>query len=446
MARETTILSRPEVAASCARPSGRWPGWSVPVVLLALVTHGACGESAPPAEMRVPASASVAPQVLNGCDRGSATELPADDARVPFGGTFGFAYDPTCVTLGVGAALTFVGNFAQHPLKPGRIEGDTVVVAANNPIHPTSAGSQATFVFNEPGSYGFFCDTHVHEQMLGAVFVGPPPASIADAASPSLPEEPSATVTDAARSTPTATLRSPTAPARAWDDRLPAADKAPLPPDGRLMRNVFLAGPWEPERPAPAMPSELMEVWEVTRYRPDVPPTRNHMAVAQSLVEAAFQAAATNRWFDFEVGLSDGFQPSAGDPTHFSNLDFMLDDASLDPNRPEVLMYYETPAGYQLAGMMFLVRSRDEQGPQVSGQLTRWHYHLWVEPTCLMHGVLMRQRAPCADPNEVASHISPEMMHVWLLDHPDGAFATTMQIAPQLLSTLLERRRAERGW
>ncbi len=439
------MVSRRRVSASRARASGRWRWWSVSAVLPALVTLGACGTPTPPDDTRVDAHAHAhaAPQSLNGCDRASAIELPAGDARVPFGGMFGFAYDPTCVVIDVGAELTFVGNFAQHPLKPGRIEGDTVVVAAGNPIHPTSAGSQATFTFTQPGSYGFFCDTHLHEQMMGAVFVGPP--SIADGASAPVPV-PTAAARTSTTSVSTAPLRAPDVPARAWDDRLPVADKATLAPNERLMRNVFLASPWEPERPAPTRPGAVMEVWEVTRYRPEVPPTPNQMAVAQSLVEAAFQAAETNRWFDFEVGLRDGFKTSANDPTHYSNLDFILDDVSLDPTRPEVLMYYETPTGNQLAGMMFLVRKRDEQGPQVSGHLTRWHYHLWPEPTCLMHGILMTQRAPCSDPNEVASHISPEMMHVWLVDHPDGTFATTMQIAPELLATLLDRRRAERGW
>jgi hypothetical protein len=124
----------------------------------------------------------------------------------------------------------------------------------------------------------------------------------------------------------------------------------------------------------------------------------------------------------------------------------ILDEATLDPDRPEVLMYYETPTGNKLTGVMFLVRSPDEQGPQVSGPFTRWHYHMWPDLTCLLHGILMTTRAPCSDPNEVASYMSPEMMHVWLIDHPDGAFATPMQLEPSLLDALLERRFAQRGW
>jgi hypothetical protein len=356
---------------------------------------------------------------------------------------FGFAFDPACVAVAVGTELTFVGNFAQHPLKPGRVDGDAVVVADNNPIRPTSTGSQAGFVFTQPGSYGFYCEAHVHERMLGAVFVGP--------ASTSAPgEAPAAAVVSIAPDSETAvaglTAAAPGTPARAWEDRLLGPDKATLPPNGRLMRNAFRGTGWETERPFPEVPSALMEVWEVTRYQPDAPPTENHISAARSLVEAAYQAAAANRWFDFEVGSRDGFRRPAGDPTHFSNIDFILDDGWLDPNRPEFLMYYQTATGPKLAGMMFLARSPDEQGPQVSGQLTLWHYHLWSEPTCLLHGLLVTTGAPCIAPNEVTAQISPEMLHVWLVDHPGGAFATAMEMEPDLLNALLARRFPDRGW
>lgn len=432
------------VLGSVGGPRPRRVPGIVAGILVSIVMQAACGgepSSDSPDTNAVAVPVLDAPQQLNGCDRRTATELPGTSVRLPFGGMFGFAYDPPCVTLAVGTELTFVGNFAQHPLKPGLVDGDTVVVAANNPIQPTSDGSQAAFVFTQPGSYGFFCEAHVHERMLGAVFVGPAPTLA--------PGQPSASVASAASAEPSGGglgVTAPDTPAREWEDRLLDSDKATLPHDGRLMRNVFQGTGWEPERPFPEFPSTLMEVWEVTRYHPDTPPTEGHIVAAQSLVEAAYQAAASNRWFDFEVATRDGFRPSAGDPTHFSNLDFMLDGESLDPNRPESLMFYETADGPKLAGMMFLARSPEEQGAQVSGQLTRWHYHLWAEPTCLMHGLLMSRRAPCTDPNEVSSRISPEMMHVWLVDHPGGAFATAMEISPDLLSELLARRSAERGW
>ena len=87
-----------------------------------MVTLGACGGSAPVSEDRqaVAVPVSDAPQRLNGCDRLTATEQPGASVRLPFGGMFGFAFDPACIALAVGTELTFVGNFAQHPLKPGR--------------------------------------------------------------------------------------------------------------------------------------------------------------------------------------------------------------------------------------------------------------------------------------------------------------------------------------
>ena len=38
------------------------------------------------------------------------------------------------------------------------------------------------------------------------------------------------------------------------------------------------------------------------------------------------------------------------------------------------------------------------------------------------------------------------MMHVWLVDHPDGPFATSMRIDPMLLEGLLGARIEARGF
>ena len=35
---------------------------------------------------------------------------------------------------------------------------------------------------------------------------------------------------------------------------------------------------------------------------------------------------------------------------------------------------------------------------------------------------------------------SPEMLHVWLIEHPEGPFSTRMRIRPKLLTRLLEER------
>ena len=44
-----------------------------------------------------------------------------------------------------------------------------------------------------------------------------------------------------------------------------------------------------------------------------------------------------------------------------------------------------------------------------------------------------------------ATHRSPEMMHVWLIDHRGGPFATSMSIEPAEFKKLAAKWREERG-
>ena len=95
---------------------------------------------------------------------------------------------------------------------------------------------------------------------------------------------------------------------------------------------------------------------------------------------------------------------------------------------------------YSLAGLMFYTRRSDERGPQVGGPLTRWHYHVWASPNCLVDGLLSvgsPRDGRCA--RGEPAHRSPEMLHVWFLDHPEGPFATSMWLKPDQLRTLIER-------
>ena len=113
-----------------------------------------------------------APGLVNGCDRASAvSQTGKDEVEIGFGGPFGYRYEPSCIAVSVGCAVKFVGNFAAHPLAPGTINGSEVAVDERNPILPTVAGGEALFVAPEPGMYGYYCDKHVGEAMIGAVFV-----------------------------------------------------------------------------------------------------------------------------------------------------------------------------------------------------------------------------------------------------------------------------------
>jgi len=191
---------------------------------------------------------------------------------------------------------------------------------------------------------------------------------------------------------------------------------------------------WEPEHEVdPAGIRTYQVMYEVTRY-PDGDPTPEQRRRADDLVRRCREAAKRHGWYDFSRAAGDGFRRMYGDELHYVNEAYVSDNRVLDPDRPEFLLYYETKSGRRLAAFMFLTRTPDERGPQVGGPLTVWHYHLWAKKRCLAHRLFV-----VGDPDgdgrcragELAQR-SPEMMHVWLVDHPRGPFATDMSLTDEL--------------
>lgn len=178
-----------------------------------------------------------------------------------------------------------------------------------------------------------------------------------------------------------------------------------------------------------------MVILEVSRFADQPTPTPEQATAANDLLESTLEAVTEKGWFDFDQARNDGFQPMFGDPLHFPNLEFILDDRVLDPARPEFLMFYDTESGKKLVGVMFLVREPAERGPQVGGPLTLWHYHTWRQPLCLLNRLLV-----VTEPDENGACLigeaalrSPEMMHVWFVEHPLGPFSTQMGLPADLL-------------
>lgn len=159
-----------------------------------------------------------------------------------------------------------------------------------------------------------------------------------------------------------------------------------------------------------------------------------------------------NGWEDFEKALADGFELLTNDRRHYYNEEYVFDDRVLDPERPEFLMYYDTPEGKRLVGFMFYVAGRLDRGPQIGGPLTVWHYPLFSEPVCtlglrrgrvrrgqdLLPGADAAERGDCAWGSPTQR--SPEMLHVWLIRHPMGPFGTRMHLPPDLVEEELEKR------
>jgi hypothetical protein len=173
-----------------------------------------------------------------------------------------------------------------------------------------------------------------------------------------------------------------------------------------------------------------MEMYELTRFPNAVEPTAAQRQAADDLLARCRAVAERKGWHDFDVAQKEGFALTHGDGIHYGNVKYITDDHILDPEHPEILMYYPTSKGLKLAGYMFLVRRPDAHGPQIGGPLTLWHYHVWQQARCLLGGIyvvgLPAEGGLCAQ--GVPGHQSPEMLHVWLVDHPDGPFATGMTL------------------
>ena len=150
--------------------------------------------------------------------------------------------------------------------------------------------------------------------------------------------------------------------------------------EDRFARPVMPFRPvWKRESDIPEeLPeSPAMFIWEVSSYDPGVEATPAQRAAADDFVRRCFEAAERHGWFYYDEAIADGFWIPANEPVHYQNNDWILDDVVLDPDRPEVLMYYMTPEGRQLAGFMFLVPGYTDRGPQPAGPLAIWHYHIW---------------------------------------------------------------------
>jgi hypothetical protein len=152
-------------------------------------------------------------------------------------------------------------------------------------------------------------------------------------------------------------------------------------------------------------------------------PTAEEQAAAERLVAATRQG--TSRYADAAVAEREGYRqvtPFAfygARVAHFQRDGYVLDSQTLDPTRPEHLIYLKADDGsLSLVGVMFLAPTG--QGPAIGGPLTRWHAH---DDLCVNLSGLAVPALPDGACTEGTFTPAVEMLHVWLIDHPDGAFA-----------------------
>jgi hypothetical protein len=185
-------------------------------------------------------------------------------------------------------------------------------------------------------------------------------------------------------------------------------------PDGRHERHLAT----EPE-------GEVVTI-EVSEHEPGAEPTPEQQAAAEEFADAV--RAATAGLERLEDARAAGYEHWPGiDELHFANLDHVTDGEVLDPERPEFLMY---DGDGDLLAAMFLAESNQAAGPQFGGPLTTWHYHP-AGPSCWDGGGLLPASEEPTGEGEcpgdlIYSERSPEMLHVWVVDHDDGPFSSDM--------------------
>lgn len=222
---------------------------------------------------------------------------------------------------------------------------------------------------------------------------------------------------------------------------------APVRHERYVHRGLPYASAWCRESDIPTAPptSPIMTIWEVSDYPPETLPTSEQRVAAEDLVARTFESAKRNGWFDYDKGVADGYVKV--DRLHHRKNEYMVDDAVLDPERPEMLMYYPRPGSKPaLAGVMYYARTRTAPGPQVGGRLTVWHYHRWKQAQCIVQSIIpvgWAKGGECERGEK--THRSGEMMHVWLIDHPSGPFATAMVLPPDVVARVFAKRLVEKG-
>ncbi len=172
----------------------------------------------------------------------------------------------------------------------------------------------------------------------------------------------------------------------------------------------------------PALPIDLSGT-------PGVTPAQQ--AEAENLV--AVTLLRLPQWADAEVALAAGFS-SIGDGftghEHLINDAWLDDDVTLDPDKPESLVYDTTGGGRRLVAAMYMLERGTplEQVPDFGGGLVQWHTHenLCYSPEGYVQGVTDAQ-GNCK-PGQVKPVPTP-MVHVWIEPHRCGPFAALEGVA-----------------
>jgi hypothetical protein len=171
--------------------------------------------------------------------------------------------------------------------------------------------------------------------------------------------------------------------------------------------------------------------------------TGAQLQTALQLIEAT--KAAVAKYADRQAAINAGYKPMEPEGLaimHYVNAAYFTDADILRPEHVQSLIYYNSARGPVLIGAMYIMPNLATPGPEIGGSLTVWHIHdnLCFDRTT---GVIVAfthdgssnitdKSGTC--PAGSSNRSTPEMLHVWLIENPDGPFGSDM--APEVLASL----------
>lgn len=159
--------------------------------------------------------------------------------------------------------------------------------------------------------------------------------------------------------------------------------------------------------------------------------TAQELLTAADVLQRVRETA--RRYEDVKAAEAEGYRMTTRTFLyHYVNPRYYLDNRVLDTEHIESLVYARGPDGnLKLVGVMFMARP-DQTAPDFGGPLTGWHIHdsLCINPVTWM--VVGLADSPDRCPTGSVHVVTGEMLHVWLVDTPAGAFADSEEVIPYL--------------
>lgn len=175
-------------------------------------------------------------------------------------------------------------------------------------------------------------------------------------------------------------------------------------------------------------PSAAASAVSVQQGGPHIHGTEVAVTPAQLAAAANFYSAvktASEKYEDIRVAMANGYIQVTQDlpaiAAHFVNLAYNADGITMDPERPETLLYSKRVDGtWRLVGVMFSSETTTPDPPSHFGPLDAWHYH---ENLCFTANAVSVRDSQAACRGGIFIRRTAWMLHVWTMPGSEGAFA-----------------------